>query len=313
LSSNFLARLADRLILQPSRNPIDPEGRRREVIATPHGEVEAWVTTIESLKTEHPKSQLHVAESSLATFANQESGAAPSPYSKLPITTNQIPATTNFAPSPNVISLKFPGVAGRAERSGLHPFELIPFMRTETWGINPIGYGGSQGTASLSTIAPTCEAVWKSVIERYPATPVFLVGNSLGCLNALYLAARKNVAGVYLRNPVPLSQLISGRLKYNWWNFGCAARLARQIPVELNAIENARMATAPMLMVSSENDRICPWRFQELVWKDYSGNKTLIVLQGVDHHESVPESQVETYRIRTSEFLSQTLEINQVQ
>jgi hypothetical protein len=290
LSSNFLARLADRLILQPSRNPIDSEGRRREAIATPHGEVEAWVTTTEFSATEQANCSGLKGDLDDALVSHRD------------------PELT----SPNLISLKFPGVAGRAERSGLHPFELTPLMRTETWAINPIGYGGSQGTASLSTIGPTCEAVWESVVERYPATPVFLVGNSLGCLNVLYLAARKNVAGVYLRNPAPLWHLISGRLKYNWWNFGFATLLARQIPVELNAIENARMATAPMLMVSSENDRVCPWRFQELVWKDYSGKKTLFVLQGVDHHETVPESQVDSYRIRTSEFLSQTLEITHV-
>ncbi len=39
---NFLTRIADRLILQPTTHSIDPEELQRRVIATPSGEVEAW-------------------------------------------------------------------------------------------------------------------------------------------------------------------------------------------------------------------------------------------------------------------------------
>ena len=42
---NFISRIADRLILCPTTEPIDPEGKRREWIETAFGKIEAWIGT----------------------------------------------------------------------------------------------------------------------------------------------------------------------------------------------------------------------------------------------------------------------------
>jgi predicted alpha/beta-fold hydrolase len=282
--SDFLSRLTDRIILQPSRDPIDPEGRRRELIATPNGAVEVWVTTNE------PKSVDKSSPSSDQKTPEHATQGSESPIFK-----------------PRMIALKFPGVAGRAERGGPHPFELVPDFATEIWVINPIGYGGSEGRASLSTTVPTCDAVWEVVRKRHPNIPIFVIGNSLGCLAALYLAATKPVAGVYLRNPVPVQQMIRARLSYNWWNLRFARIIAKRVPVELDAVENSKRAVAPLLQVSSELDRVVPLQYQQLVFKDYAGEKRQFILKGTDHHESVPENQREDYVRETRQFLRKVI------
>jgi uncharacterized protein len=278
--TKFLTRLADRLVLQPSRQFVDPENRRREIIATEFGEVEAWVCTNFSPTKQDLKSE----------NAQPVTGAVQQRKSH---------------PTLQMIGIKFPGTAGRAERGGPHPLEVIPEFPGEIWTFNPIGYGGSHGRASLLTTARTCEGIWKTISERFPGLPILVIGNSLGCLSALYLAARKKVQGVYLRNPVPLQQMIQMRLMYNWWNFGMAKMIARKIPVELDAIENAQQAKIPLFMTSSERDRQVPVRFQRLIFDAYAAEKTLFVLKQAGHSDPVPEDQVEDYKQQLKHFLEQ--------
>lgn len=202
-----------------------------------------------------------------------------------------------------MIALKFPGVAGRAERGGPHPFELVPECAVEIWTINPLGYGGSEGRATLRVTVSTCDAVWQTVTLKYPNASIFVIGNSLGCLAALYLAAAKAVAGLYLRNPVPVHQMIRTRLRYNWWNFGLARLIANQLPIELDAVKNSKLALAPLLQVSSGLDRVVPLHYQQLIFSAYRGKKEQFILNGVDHHEFVREDQQEDYKNETRKFL----------
>lgn len=126
-------------------------------------------------------------------------------------------------PKPQVLFIKFPGTAGRAERSSVFPANLIASSkaeelnrknriqvvephdhsrraepsvdkdhRYEVWTWNPPGYGRSSGRASLTTLAPAAEAFAAQVVHARGGSKsqVWLCGNSLGCLCALSLAAR---------------------------------------------------------------------------------------------------------------------------
>ncbi len=243
---------------------MDPEGRRCERIATPNGSVEAWITRSDCIAT--------------TTLDGRK-------------------------PPPGLLAIKFPGTAGRAERGGPHPFELFGNVISEVWTINPIGYGGSDGVASLRTTATTCDAVWDAVKQRYPGKPIAVVGNSLGCLSALYLASRQPVAGVYLRNPVALQQMIATRPRYNWWNFGLARQIARQVPGELDAVTNSAPSQAPLLMVTSEKDRVSPPRYQNLIFDAYQGPKFRFVIKNASHGSPIPDEQVAPYKAQVGEFL----------
>ena len=269
-------RLVDRLILQPSTNPIDPEHRRRVGIPLGTGEIEAWVTGSDPTYNSHLVIHSHTTP---AAGANTRSGI-------------------------DRIAIKFPGTGGRAERSGPHPFEIDVDRKTEIWTVNPPGYGGSSGSATITSIAATGDAVWEHLTTHYPGVPIAVVGNSLGCAAALYLAAGKDVAGIYLRNPVPLQQMISSRWKYNWWNFGLARVLARWIPDELDTIENAKRCSCPLLLIRSERDRVSPERYQQLIFGAFRGEKSEFVIEGADHHDQVSDRQRDEYVISIKNWLA---------
>ena len=223
----FLSRVADRLVLCPSNDPIDPEDRQRVLIPFDGGHLEAW--------------------------------------------TNEVHQDTD---SPKLVAIKFPGTGGRAERAGPHPCELWPEFSSKIWTINPAGYGGSDGSASLSTMPAQADAVFSFVRRELSDHRILLVGNSLGCLSALYLAARHQVAGIFVRNPPPLQQLIATRPKYNWWNFGMARFVAAQIPLELDAIANAARCECPAFFLRSEKDTVVPASFQRRIIDAYAGDQT---------------------------------------
>lgn len=92
--------------------------------------------------------------------------------------------------SKSITVIKFPGTAGRAERGGLHPVEVWPDVTGEVWTINHLGYGGSDGPATIQSFAATSTAVYDYLRQEYPDNAVMVVGNSLGCISALCLAGR---------------------------------------------------------------------------------------------------------------------------
>ncbi|MDA8563466.1 alpha/beta hydrolase [Mariniblastus sp.] len=247
--NKFLANLADRMVLRPSTDPIDPEDRQRVLMPFAGGHLEAW--------------------------------------------TNEVHQHSN---SPKLLALKFPGTGGRAERAGPHPCELWPEFSSTIWTINAAGYGGSNGSASLATMPAQAEAVFSFVRKELPDHKILLTGNSLGCISALYLAARHDVAGVFVRNPPPLQQLIAGRLKYNWWNFGMARFVAAQVPSELDSIANAARCTCPAFFLRSEKDTVVPAAFQRRIIDAYAGDLQEFIILGAEHDEFVAEKDFDAYQ-----------------
>lgn len=198
--------------------------------------------------------------------------------------------------SPKLLALKFPGTGGRAERAGPHPCELWPDFSSKIWTVNPAGYGGSDGQASLQTMARQCDAVFSFARAQLGDHRILLIGNSLGCLSALYLAARHDVAAVFIRNPPPLQQLIAGRLKYNWWNFGTARFVAAQVPSDLDAITNAALCHCPAFFLRSEKDTVVPKQFQRKIIDAYQGPKQEFIIPGAEHDDFVTEADFDSYR-----------------
>ncbi|MFT5302387.1 MAG: pimeloyl-ACP methyl ester carboxylesterase [Mariniblastus sp.] len=194
-----------------------------------------------------------------------------------------------------LLLLKFPGTGGRAERSSLHPAEAWPQAETEAWTFNHRGYGGSTGPASLDNFKHTCDAAYKAATTQFPGHHVVVYGNSLGCLSALYISANHPVHGAYLRNPPPLANMIATRPRYAAWSFGFSRWIAKQIPLELDSLENARQSTCPALFIQSELDRVVPTSYQDQVIAAYAGPIRKLVLAGADHHHRAPEEQLEQY------------------
>lgn len=247
-SMSFLSWLADQLILCPSKHAIDFDGKRRELIDSPFGHVEAWV------------------------------GRYPE----------------DSASEVNVTVIKFPGTAGRAERAGVHPAEVWG-VNAEVWTINPHGYGGSSGRASIKKFPAMASAVHRHVAAVAPDRPIVVVGNSLGCVSALYTAANHKIDALIVRNPAPVRNMIRNRPRYRAWNFGLSGFIADEVPHQLDSIANSAACTAPCLFIQSGADRVIPLPYQDLVFDAYSGPIRKFVIQGADHHELVGENQQQEY------------------
>ena len=249
--ASMITQIADRLILQPTRNPVSALGKERRLIRCREGFIEVW--------------------------------------------TQRIGATTND--DADVFVLKFSGTSGRAERSNHQPLDSWPDMCGEVWSVNPPGYGGSSGRASLRTIAAAGKSAYDEITSVAQGRPLILMGTSLGTITALYLAANFPVAGIVLRNPPPLRQLIVGR--HGWWNLWVGAMLlvSTQVPDYLCSIRNASQCKdVPAVFVGSARDQIVPPNYQARIVKAYVGPKRIMRLRKANH--STPMNAVEQIRYR---------------
>lgn len=247
----FLPWLTDRLILCPTRHPVEATGKTQRVVPWGGGQLEIWT---------------------------QRVGSEPSSSADLYV-------------------LKFPGTAGRAERSTVHPADAWPGLGVELWTVNPPGYGGSSGRASLRNTTAVADAVLEQFQTQAAGRPIAITGSSLGCVSALYLAARHAVAGLILRNPPPLREVMLAR--FGWWPLHPGTHLlARQVPPELCAIRNAASITAPAIFITAQNDRIVPPRCQQQIVDAYAGPKRVLPLAQADHHTAMSDEETELYRQR---------------
>lgn len=195
----------------------------------------------------------------------------------------------------DVLVLKFPGTGGRAEYSTDQPACFWPDLRTRLWTVNPPGYGGSSGNASVAKLAPTARVVFEHGRQAAAGRPLLLFANSLGGVCALHLAARFQVDGLILRNPPPLRQIIMARFGWRTGLLG-AWLIARQVPDELDCLVNARRATVPAVFLMSERDTIVPPKHQRLIHEAYNGPKRVVVLKNAGHATSLTPDDVSLYQ-----------------
>jgi pimeloyl-ACP methyl ester carboxylesterase len=190
--------------------------------------------------------------------------------------------------------LKFGGAGGRAERATDHPLDYWTDLPAELWTVNPPGYGGSSGKARLRKMAAAARAAHDEMAAVAEHRPVVVVGNSLGTATALYLGAACGVGGLILRNPPPLREMIVGR--HGWWNLRIGARLiARQVPLELDSVRNARRCRVPAVFVTSGADRVVPPCYQEKIIDAYAGEKCILRRENADHTTPLQPEQAHQY------------------
>lgn len=154
----------------------------------------------------------------------------------------------------------------------------------EMWGMNYPGSGGSDGPAKLDRVVPNALALYDACHAAAGDRPIFVNGVSFGSTAALAVAARRPVAGVILKNPPALRELILG--SYGWWNLWLAAGpIARAIPDDLDALANAAKSTAPALILSAGADWKVPPQYHERVIAAYTGPKDVIRLPNAGHDD----------------------------
>ena len=84
--------------------------------------------------------------------------------------------------------------------------------------------------------------------------------------------------------------------RHSWWNLGWGARMVcRQVPEEMDAVENAKKCRAPALFIESTSDRVVPPKYQRMIVDAYGGPAETFRIEGADHHTPLDESQAEAY------------------
>lgn len=209
---------------------------------------------------------------------------------------------------PQAYILKFGGNGSRAEKAEAHPGEIWPHLNAEIWAVNYPGYGNSTGRASLRAMVRTADLVYQQLARVAGDKPILVTGNSIGTTCTLYLAARRPVAGILLRNPPPLRQLIVG--EHGWWNLWLGAKVvAAGVPAELDSIANAQHSHVPAVFLMSGQDRVVPPLYQHLIHRAYAGPMQ-IVLDNEAGHSTPLARHVEAAYLRALEWLQREALLN---
>ena len=187
---------------------------------------------------------------------------------------------------PDIYVLRFYGNADRADRWVAAEAEAWNNRAVEIWGMNYPGFGGSTGPARLNRIAPAALTAFDALRSNAGERPTVLFGASIGSAPALYVAARRSVAGLILHNPPALREIILRQ--FGWWNLWLlAGPIALQIPRDLDSIANGKSVHAPAIFLLAEQDEIVAPRYQRLVVDAYAGDKRVITLRGAHHNTPV--------------------------
>ena len=188
----------------------------------------------------------------------------------------------------DLLVIKFPGTAGRAERSTTFPTDSFDDANAEIWTWNPPGYGKSGGRASLARIQAASLDFLRQVLgsERIAdTTRVWVVGNSLGCVTALNVAAdvpRMPRLGMILRNPPPLSDVVkhvAAKYPLGHW----VHPIADSLIDEMNAPIIAARVQLPAVFMQSELDELVLPKMQQAVLDAHAGPKRFVLLEGLGH------------------------------
>jgi len=231
--------------------------------------------------------------------AGQKRVEAPCSVGKIEIWTDRPTAAAKT--EPRAFVLAFVGNASRAEYEAAVTADQWEGLPVEVWGVNYPGYGGSEGAAQLKNIGPAALAAYDALSKHANGRPIFISGNSIGTTASLYVAANRPVAGLVLKNPPPLRQLILGR--HGWWNLWLiAGPVALHIPSELDSVSNAKNVKARTIFLLASEDEVIPPAYHQKVVDALAGSKTMINLPGAHHNTEVSGAALAQLRAELKEL-----------
>ena len=208
---------------------------------------------------------------------------------KLEILTARSPAAINREPEAYV--LRFCGNAERAEWNACRFSGGWTDRPVEMWSVNHPGFGGSSGTARLDRLGPAALSAYDELAKKAAGKPIYISATSLGTTMALHVAKQRPVAGMVLRTPPPLRQLILQH--HGWWNLWLLATpVAMGVPSEIDSIANAKKVGVPAVFVLMDSDTVVPPKYQQRVVDAYAGPKQVIISRGGDHNSILSPTEM---------------------
>ena len=144
--------------------------------------------------------------------------------------------------------------------------------------VNYRGYGLSEGRPEQEKILADCAGAMEMLASQgyFDPAKVHVIGRSLGSGVAGYLSNKMPVAKVCLVTPYD-SVLSVAKRKYWFLPVGSIIRHP------FDAMPWARKNAAPMLMILSERDEVVPHQHSQRLYEAWSGEKSQIMISGVDH------------------------------
>jgi hypothetical protein len=207
---------------------------------------------------------------------------------------------------PKAFVLRFCGNGERAEYALPTELEEWAGLPVEIWAVNYPGFGASTGPATLAGVPAAAVAVFGHVRAQHPQSPILVSGFSMGTTAALYLAANRPVAGLLLRSPPPLRQLIMGR--YGWWNLWLlAGPVALQVPAQLDSIANAKQCNVPAVFLITARDTVIPADYQRKVAGAYAGPKQVVTAAEGNHNDPLTRSSQRAIRAQIEWLWTSTI------
>jgi len=259
--------LQDRLILFPTRSPIDAGGAVRKTIRFENGELEIWIAQSRGAQQQGRADVFILRFYGNADRADRWTAIEAEMWNDRAV---------------EIWGMNYPGFGGstgpaRLSRIGpaaLAAFDELQRRSTSQSAVASAVHGGPTPSSALRTAQTTA--------------PIVLFGTSIGVTAALDVAASHptEIAGLILHNPVPLREIILRQ--FGWWNLWLlAGPVALQIPRDLDSIANARASRAPAIFLLAEKDEIVAPRFHRLVVEAYAGENRVIELRGAHHNDPV--------------------------
>ena len=259
--------LQDRLILFPTRSPIDAGSAVRKTIPFEDGELEIWIA--QSRRAQ----QQGRADVFILRFYGNADRADRWPAMEAEMWNDR---------SVEIWGMNYPGFGGStgpARLSRIGPAALAAFDELQRQATSQ---------SAVASAVPSGATPSSALTTAHTQAPIVLFGTSIGVTAALNVAASHptEIAGIILHNPVPLREIILRQ--FGWWNLWLlAGPVALQIPLDLDSIVNARASRAPAIFLLAEKDEIVAPRFHRLVVEAYAGEKRVIELPGAHHNDSI--------------------------
>jgi len=259
--------LQDRLILFPTRSPIDAGSAVRKTIPFEDGELEIW--TAQSLRAQEQGR----ADVFILRFYGNADRADRWPAMEAEMWKDR---------AVEILGMNYPGFGGStgpARLSRIGPAALAAFDELQRQATSQ---------SAVASAVPSGATPSSALTTAHTQAPIVLFGTSIGVTAALNVAASHptEIAGIILHNPVPLREIILRQ--FGWWNLWLlAGPVALQIPLDLDSIVNARASRAPAIFLLAEKDEIVAPRFHRLVVEAYAGEKRVIELPGAHHNDPI--------------------------
>lgn len=164
------------------------------------------------------------------------------------------------------------------------------------------GFGESQGTPSLGTLASDLETVVNWTRSAATAPRVTLMGISLGSIPSVAVAARRPDAinGVILDSPVALSSELE---RFNFLLNGDAADYVARLDAELITETMMPLVTQPTLFFLNEADIVTPPATIERLYALANEPKQLVRFPDLEHALG-PYAKTALYTVSVERFLS---------